>query len=151
MTRQVEVEVIDVPEIRVATIRYKGKYEDVGIYIGKLFKAAGLHVNGTPFSLYYDEEYTDENADIEVALPVKKDIHKDGVETKILPAIKCIKYSHIGPYDRISNAYKVVADYISENQLETYTPSREIYLKGPGMLLKGNPEKYETEILIPIK
>ena len=30
-------------------------------------------------------------------------------------------------------------------------PTREVYLKGPGMLLKGNPEKYLTEIQIPVR
>ena len=29
-------------------------------------------------------------------------------------------------------------------------PSREIYLKGPGMFFKGNPHKYVTEIQLPI-
>lgn len=28
---------------------------------------------------------------------------------------------------------------------------REIYIKGPGMMFKGNPEKYITEILYPIE
>jgi effector-binding domain-containing protein len=28
------------------------------------------------------------------------------------------------------------------------TPSREIYLKGPGMIFKGNPKNYLTEIQI---
>ncbi|NLI92146.1 MAG: MerR family transcriptional regulator, partial [Peptococcaceae bacterium] len=27
----------------------------------------------------------------------------------------------------------------------------EIYLKGPGMIFKGNPNKYLTEIVIPIE
>jgi hypothetical protein len=30
-------------------------------------------------------------------------------------------------------------------------PTREIYLKGPGMIFKGNPENYLTEIQIMIE
>ena len=30
-------------------------------------------------------------------------------------------------------------------------PTREVYLKGPGMIFKGNPNKYLTEIQILIR
>jgi len=30
-------------------------------------------------------------------------------------------------------------------------PFREVYIKGPGMFLKGNPEKYITEIIFPLE
>lgn len=30
-------------------------------------------------------------------------------------------------------------------------PFREVFIKGPGMLIKGNPDKYITEIHFPIK
>ena len=32
----------------------------------------------------------------------------------------------------------------------TTLPTREIYVKGPGMVFKGNLEKYVTEIQIPV-
>ncbi|MBF4692388.1 MerR family transcriptional regulator [Fusibacter ferrireducens] len=146
-----EVEIVNMPAVKVACLRYKGRYEDLGIYIGKLYKAAGMNAEGAPFSLYYDEDYMEADADIEVAVPVKKEVKKDEVKTRMLPEIRCVKYVHVGPYEHLSNSYKIITDYIKANKLETYTPSREVYRKGPGMLMKGNPEKYETEILIPIK
>jgi hypothetical protein len=30
-------------------------------------------------------------------------------------------------------------------------PTREVYLKGPGMIFKGNPKNYLTEIQIQVK
>ena len=30
-------------------------------------------------------------------------------------------------------------------------PTREVYIKGPGMIFKGNPAKYLTEIQVMIK
>jgi len=30
-------------------------------------------------------------------------------------------------------------------------PTRELYVKGPGMIFKGNPKKYLTEIQILIR
>jgi effector-binding domain-containing protein len=29
-------------------------------------------------------------------------------------------------------------------------PPREIYIKGPGMIFRGNPKKYLTEIQFPV-
>jgi len=31
------------------------------------------------------------------------------------------------------------------------TPTRAIYIKGPGMIFKGNPKKYLTEIQMVVK
>ena len=33
-----------------------------------------------------------------------------------------------------------------EHDYGVILPSREIYLKGPGMIFRGNPKKYVTEI-----
>jgi effector-binding domain-containing protein len=32
--------------------------------------------------------------------------------------------------------------------LTAKVPSRELYVKGPGMIFKGNPQKYLTEIQV---
>jgi effector-binding domain-containing protein len=34
---------------------------------------------------------------------------------------------------------------------KTLLPSREVYLKGPGIIFRGNPKKYLTEIQILIE
>ena len=46
---------------------------------------------------------------------------------------------------------KTMLKYITEKKLETELPVREVYIKGPGMFFKGNPDKYITEIIIPLK
>lgn len=151
MKNDIKVEIIEVEEVLVASLRYKGRYEDVGVYLGKIYKVVGMNGISAPFSMYYDEDYTEENADIEVCVPVKKSINKGEVKSKVLPKQKCVTITHIGPYENLSHSYKAVTDFIIENNLETILPSREIYLKGTGMIFKGNTEKYETKILIPIK
>ncbi len=57
---------------------------------------------------------------------------------------------HKGSYENSSHAYKALLDLCKQNNLETAIPTREVYIKGPGMLFKGNPNKYITEIIIPI-
>ena len=39
---------------------------------------------------------------------------------------------------------------IKTHGYDTRLPTREVYIKGPGMIFKGNPKKYLTEIQIPI-
>jgi effector-binding domain-containing protein len=34
---------------------------------------------------------------------------------------------------------------------ELEVPCREVYLKGPGMIFRGNPQKYLTEIQMLLK
>lgn len=151
MTNQQAVKLKVLEPIEVVSKRFKGRYDEVGNYFGGLFKAAGQYAAGAPMSLYYDEEYTEENADIEVALPVKRTLQKKDATCKVLPKERCVSLIHVGPYETLSESYKQIADYMHAHQLTGKTPSREIYHKGPGMLLKGNPNKYETEILIPIQ
>ncbi len=150
MNKEHKIEKKVVQDMLIASLRYKGRYDEMGTYIGKLFKAVGGNALGAPFAMYYDEEYKDEDADIEVAVPVKKEVNKDEVSSRMLAGQNCVSIIHVGPYDKISEAYKALEDYLSENGIKGDIPCREIYLKGPGMILKGNPEKYETEIMIPI-
>ena len=48
----------------------------------------------------------------------------------------------------MGRSYEKILGYIKDKGLETVLPSREIYHKGPGMIFKGNPKKYLTEIQI---
>jgi DNA-binding transcriptional MerR regulator len=134
----------------VASIRYKGKYSDVGKYISKIYKVLKGNANGSPFNCYYDGEYREE-ADIEVCVPTSKLIKHPDITVKQLPKVKVLCTTHIGTYENLNVAYKAIFDYAQENNIKCMIPSREIYIKGPGMIFKGNPNKYVTEIIIPIE
>ena len=43
-----------------------------------------------------------------------------------------------------------ILDEVERRRLKTSLPTREVYLKGPGMIFKGNPKNYLTEIQLPI-
>ena len=144
-------EIREMPEQEVASVRYSGRYDEMGIYIKQLFKAVGGSVAGTPFAMYYDEEFKEEGADIEVCVPVKKSINKGSVTSRVLEASRCLVTTHVGPYDVLHFGYKAMQDEIAIRGLTSLRPTREVYEKGPGMLLKGNPEKYRTQIIFPIE
>jgi len=145
-----EISIVDIDEQLVASMSYVGPYENCSQCFPKLFKAAKNKVMGQPFNLYYDGEYK-ENAEVVVCVPIKERIQAQDIEIKILPKIKALKTVHQGRYENLSYAYKAILDYANEHHIELQIPTREVYIKGPGMFMKGNPDKYITEIYIPIK
>lgn len=144
-----EVKVEKISSIQVATTRYTGGYAQCGKYAGKVFRAAKNKASGDFFNLYHDLEYS-ELADVEVCVPVKSTVEKGDIKTRVLPSENVITTIHKGSYDKLGNAYKALFDYASDNQLSVKPPIREEYIKGPGMLFKGNPDNYVTKVMIPI-
>ncbi len=145
-----QIEVKEFQPVTVASIRFKGNYRDVGKYIGTIYKAVKNNAAGAPFSLYYDAEYKEE-ADIEICVPTKKLIQDASVTAKKLDAVKAICTIHKGRYESLNLAYKALLDYANKNDLKCLVPSREAYIKGPGMIFRGNENNYITEIIIPFE
>jgi len=141
-----DVKVKEVPDQIILSIRYKGKYGEIGTYLAKLHEAGAKYASGPPFALIYEEETNETNADIEACLPIRKKITCGEFISTELKGGKALSMIHEGPYDTIINSYKFISDYAEENGIKLTPPSREIYIKGYGMILKGNPDKYITEI-----
>ncbi|MEW6237201.1 MAG: GyrI-like domain-containing protein, partial [Candidatus Omnitrophota bacterium] len=120
---------------------------DCGKAFSTLGRKAGRWLAGKPFNLYYDCGYKEDGADIESCFPVRQPNKEiEGVNVRTLPGGKCISLMHKGPYDRLGRSYEKITAYAKEKGYKLSVPSREIYIKGPGMIFKGNPEKYLTEI-----
>ena len=146
------IEVRNYDVIKVASMRYKGKYADCGKYFSQLMKAASKQkTKSPPMLLCHDAEYKQDDADIEVCVPVKDNVSGDGITTKDLPAIKAIACFYTGNYAEISQVYVKLADYAKKNSMEFTPPSREIYVRGPGAIFKGNPDTYVTEVVMQVK
>jgi effector-binding domain-containing protein len=145
-----EIEEKDLPTMLIAGLRFTGKYSDTGKYMGTLCRKAGPVSCGGPFNLYYDAEYREDDADIESCIPIRKERKMEGIEVRELEGGRAITLIHKGPYETIGGSYARLFDYLKEKGLEPILPLREVYLKGPGMLLKGNPKNYLTEIQVRI-
>lgn len=136
---------------KVLSMKYKGRYDEVGIYFNKLYRLAKNNAHGAPLNLYFENGHR-ETTEIEVCVPVKKELKGDKeIIFKVLPEVNGLSVMHIGNYESIGNAYQALIDYAATNNLELGVPSRCIYIKGPGMLFKGNENKYITEVFMPIK
>ena len=141
-----QIEEKTLASVLVGGIRTKGRYSECGQVFGKLGRKLGRHIGGKAMMLCYDEEYREEDADFEPCMPLKRRIEADGVDVRELPAGRCISLIHHGPYDELSRSYCRMIEYAKEKGYALANPSREVYLKGPGMIFKGNPKKYLTEI-----
>lgn len=75
----------------------------------------------------------------------------NGIEIKEMPRIKAVCITHMGSYETLSHVYAAIDRYAAKQGLQLQPPFREVFIKGPGMLIKGNPDKYITEIQFPIK
>lgn len=143
-------EIKNLEPVNAVSIRFKGKYSDMGKHMRSLYKAVKGKADGAPFCIYYDEGYK-EKADIELCIPFKGNVTSNEVTIKQLPVGKAICTRHVGSYETLNEAYKQIIEYANAKGYKMKAPSREIYIKGPGMIFKGNPNKYITEIIIPIE
>lgn len=145
-----KVEEKELDAMLIAGYRMKGKYCECGKGFAKVGKSMGRFICGKPFCLYYDGEYRPDDADLEACMPVSKGKATEEISVRELPGGRCVSLLHKGPYDELGRSYEKILAYIKEKGYKTQLPSREVYIKGPGMILKGNPKNYLTEIQILI-
>ena len=143
-TFEIEEKVLD--STLIAAIPMTGKYSDCGKGFSKLGRHFGRYMSGKPFLLHHDNEYKEDDANFETCMPIRQAKEVDGIAVRELGGGKCVSLIHKGPYEDIGRAYKRVMEYIKDKDYEYSLPTREVYIKGPGMIFRGNPKKYLTEI-----
>ncbi len=149
-TAMFEIEERNVEPLMVAAVRMTGRYCEIGQGLGTLCRRLGRHIAGKPMCLYYDGEYREDDANFEPCVPVRKRVEADGISVRELPAARCVTLVHQGPYEELRRSYARAIKYAKDRGYEITLPTREVYLKGPGMIFRGNPKKYLTEIQLPI-
>lgn len=145
-----QVEEKNVDAMQIAGVRMKGRYSDCSKGFAKIGRSFGRFISGPAMMLHYDSEYREDDADFEACMPIRQAKKVDGIEVRQLSAARCVCLVHKGPYDQLGPSYARVIKYVKEKGYEIAMPTREVYLKGPGMIFKGNPKNYLTEIQIPI-
>ena len=137
--------------IMVAGIRMRGCYGDCGQGFATLGKRLGRYISGKPLCLFYDGEYRDGDANFEPCMPVRKAVEADGISVRELPAAYCVTLIHRGPYQELKSSYARILKYAKDQGYQVELPTREVYHKGPGMIFRGNPKKFVTEIQLPVR
>lgn len=145
------VEIRDIEPVRAAVMRYKGIATGANKVFPNVFKSIQGKANGAPFFCYYIMNQKTKIGEMDLCVPTSENPNGNGVSVKEMPRIKAVCVTHIGSYETIQCAYEAIDRYAQEKNLTLQPPFREVFIKGPGMLIKGNPEKYITEIQFPLK
>ncbi len=141
-----DVTIKEVPDIFMASILYKGRYDEIDQHMNRLFDVFQSVINGPAFCLYHDEHHADELMNIECCIPISRKIPAAGFKFSTLAGGKMISIMHEGDYSTLWMSYQKIVDYLNKRDFPIRPPTREIYLRGKGMILPGNPDKYLTEI-----
>lgn len=124
---QYQIEIREIPPIRVAYTKYRGIAAEANKVFPNVFKSVRGKTNGAPFFSYLAMNPETKQGDMEL----------------------CV--THVGSYETLPLAYDAIDKYAADNGLLLEPPFREVFIKGPGMLMRGNPDKYITEIQFPVK
>jgi DNA-binding transcriptional MerR regulator len=145
-----EIEEKVIPPTLIAGVRMKGHYNECCKGFSKIARSFARYFNGKPLMLQYDGEYR-EDADFEACMPISQQKQVPGIDVRELPECRAVTLVHKGPYEQLGRSYARVLKYMHDKGLKMQIPTREIYVKGPGMIFKGNPNNYLTEIQIPVQ
>lgn len=148
MIYNVEIRVIE-PE-RVAFITYNGEVNKANKVFPAVFKAIKGKSNGAPFFHFLKMDPETKIATVELCVPTHEGSSNPTIQIKNFTSMKTLCTTHVGCYDTLSNAYKAIRMYAIEHNILLDSTFREVYVKGPGAIFKGNPLAYITDIIIPI-
>lgn len=150
-----DIEVKAVEARLVASIRVTTTPDAIGGVLGELLpevwsSLAGRGVTpvGPPFARYY--EYGADRVDLEAGLPLSEAVAAEGrIVAGELPAGRVAATWHVGPYDRLREAYLAIEAWLAAHG-ETAAGARwEIYWTDPGQ--EPDPARWRTEVLQPIR
>jgi len=150
-----EVVIKSVPAMRVASLRKTiPSMQAIGSLFGEAFGFLGQHrvaPVGPPVAIYYDQEFRETDADVEVAIPVAQPLPKSGtMVARELSAVETMACAvHQGSYETIGASYGQVMAWIEANGYRMCGPVREVYIQGPES--GQDPSAYVTEIQVPVE
>ena len=90
-------------------------------------------------------------AGIRICVNYRGAVHIEGISVRELTGGRCLSCQHHGSYETLSESYGLIFDHSKSIGMKINFPIREIYIKGPGMIFRGNPKKHITEIQFPFE
>ena len=149
-----EVALKEVPDQRVASVRdVIPAYNRIDQLFGEIFSYLGQHridPVGPPVALYHDEEFREQDADVEITVPVSGAMPEgDQVKERTLRGGQMACVVHEGSYETIGGTYGELMTWIEENAYQLNGAPREMYLKGPES--GADPSTFVTEIQVPVE
>ncbi|GGI46595.1 MerR family transcriptional regulator [Paenibacillus marchantiophytorum] len=141
-------------EIPILSQRLRINIADMDHYIDSLYiEAKDNHIQllGAPSAIFWDEEFTSEECDIELMIPISQGHELDaGSQWQIqrLPDKLIATTLHMGSYDYIGYAHTAIEEWIACNDYVLDGPPYETYLKS--LECDCSLEEYVTQVCFPI-
>ena len=161
MPTDIVIQEKDVPELQVISRRETGTYattipklaNELMEQINRPENQGRVTITGPVMMLCHEEEYKEEDADIEVVVPVSGAVavENPSFEIKTLPKCRVISFVHQGAYNSyydIAYVYAQIYKYAEENNLELIPPDREVYLNNREEVAE---DELQTEIQFPFR
>ncbi len=160
--RQPSVLLRDAPAIEVYSVRRRVPH--VGMPMQALFEeaetivaAAHARSAASPFTIFHDLEYREQDVDVEVCIPVKQGAD---LGTRLLPSCEATaSITYQGPYEQTPVAYSLLLEWMSRSGMRLAGPMREVYHRYgadqigyclPAAVLANNSADFVTELQAPV-
>ncbi|MBU5438034.1 MerR family transcriptional regulator [Tissierella sp. MSJ-40] len=129
------------------TITDVQQIDDLICNLYKSIERMNLKPSGPVMSIYHDKEFDPESTDLEVCIPVNKNLAVKNSRELAGGLHACTTF--IGPYSRFGEAYAKVIKWIQDNGYQIAGAPFDIYIVGPDST--DNSDEYVTEICFPVK
>lgn len=149
MQTNYEIKTVQIQPKSICFVRRTMSLRDFGEAFGALcavMEKNRLRPAGPFLSVYHDEEFNPESADIEVGAEVAETA---AACVRTLDPGLCCMATHIGPYDDFSPCYAALTEWIEREGYAVSGPPFELYVKGCESGV--SPEEYVTEVYFPIR
>lgn len=133
-----EIKLITTSAQAAAAIRKKIDVREIPQTMGELYgelaqflRSHGVQIIGPPFAYYHS--WSDESVDLECGFPVNGKFSDEGrVHNFVLPAVKAVMATHLGPYSTLMDTYTKMAEWMRAQGHEPAGYMWESYLNEPG-------------------
>ncbi|MFW9787580.1 MAG: DUF6144 family protein [Candidatus Thorarchaeota archaeon] len=113
--------------VLVAQIRIHGYSSDLPVAFSKLQELVRNLVIGSPIVVHHWGVNDEHGHDMDVCVPIKKQVEERGVMITTLPAKDAMTMIHKGPYSDIGPSYSKISSHTYERGHPIAESSREIY------------------------
>lgn len=149
-----EIETRELTPQRIASIRTKTTQAELSETLGQILpevlnsiQSQSVSPAGPPIALYH--LFSEQEIDVEGGLPVGKEFNPQGrVGVGELPGGKAAVATHIGPYEKLPEAYDAIQKWIADSGRQIAGEPWEVYVTDPGV--ESDSSNWRTEVFWPI-
>ena len=152
-----QIEIQDMPEMRVAAVRHIGPYNTISeafARLGELAGPAGLIGEPPPtmLAIYHDDPEATPQAELRseaaIVVPEGRPLPPELTELRI-PAGRYARATHVGPYTLLGDAWaRLMGEWLVQSEHRVGSAmSYEIYRNTP---LTAAPSELRTDLYLPI-